>query len=117
MIEDKLLQDYLDSQAAVWEAIAMDIDGHVPVGDEIKRWVKQCFDDVDEEEARAARFRFEVNAPPALWFRIALNNGWEHQTFAGSHYQATFDAWNSDLKGDTQYRRIAPDQAIRAESN
>lgn len=86
-----------------------------PAGDVIKRWIKRCFDDVEAEEARAARFRFEANAPPALWFRIALKkNGWEYQTFPGAHYRSTFDAWDSNPREDTQYRRIAPDLADAA---
>ena len=111
VLEGKLLRKFPEIENALWEAIVMDIDGRLPVGDEIKRWIKRCFDDIEAEEARTARFCFEVDAPPELWFRIALKNGWEHQTSASAHYQATFDAWDSDPKEDTQYRRIALDDA------
>lgn len=107
--EGKLLEDYPEVKDALWNAIVMDIDGRLPVGDEIRRWAKICFENVEEDEAKADRFCFEVDAPPALWFKIALRNGWEHQTFPSAHYQATFDAWDSDPKEDTQYRRIALD--------
>ena len=78
VLEGRLLQKLPEVENAVREAIVMDIGGCLQVGDEIKRWIKRCFDDIEAEKARTARLCFEVDALPELCFRIALKNGWEH---------------------------------------
>lgn len=79
----RLLEEYPDIQQAIWDAIGLSVDGQLPGKNWDIRWHDIAFDGEGRDDDGPNKFLYECEVPPALWFKIALHNGWEHET-AGS---------------------------------
>jgi hypothetical protein len=95
---ENFLEDFPEVEKAVWHAVCMSIDGKPP-GDQWRdRFFKLAFNGDDFDSAGADTFLFECELPPALWFRLALHNGWENETLPSRRYREKLwmDAQNAD---------------------
>jgi hypothetical protein len=94
----RLLESHPDVQSAVWHAVAQSIDGKAPGNDWRNRWFDLAFKGDDFDSAGPDTFLHECEIPPDLWFRIAVHNGWENETFPSRRYreQLWMDAQNAD---------------------
>jgi hypothetical protein len=89
---EKRLRPYPELQSALWSAIVANIDGGSTDSSCYGRWEsdpKILWDDQGHDT-----FLFEVDAPPQLWWALALENGWEVQTWPSRWFQ---DLQTSDV--------------------
>ena len=79
-----LFEGHAEGQA-LWNAISLDITGELPGDDWVDRFDAVGHGYVTDENFVDGwqSFLHEADVSPALWFRIALYNGFEHET-AGS---------------------------------
>jgi hypothetical protein len=99
---------HADVVDALWDAVCRSVDGKGPDegGLAPRRWLPQAEAGIDRdgEERVMSSFLFEYEAPPGLWFEVAFQNGFEHQTAAGRWAQKFFPL-DDELGIETQ----APD--------
>jgi hypothetical protein len=76
-----LLDDAPELGARLWGEIGLSIDGQAPGPRYFERWGQ-----LDDDEGQNS-FLFECEAPPHLWWKLALHGGWEHQTAAARNFR------------------------------
>ena len=92
--EAMLADHYEDVANALWVALCHSVDGRGPTegGLAPQRWMNRELSDLDQqvEEESLATFLFEFDAPPELWFAVAVLNGLEYQTSQAQWAQKYF---------------------------
>jgi len=107
---------YAQMLDALWDALCRSVDGRGPRegGAAPQRWERQldAGDFVDTDEQAITSFLFECEAPPELWFKAALLNGFEYQTAAGRWAQKFFPL-DDELGVPEQNPAPVPNIALR----
>lgn len=88
---DRRLRPHPEIETALWTAIVADVDGG-PVDWCYRRW--QADEDLMWNNQGHESFLYNVDAPPQLWWTLALENGWEVQTWRSRWFQ---DLQRSDV--------------------